>query len=59
VLRLGGRTRAELDDVLNGLKQAGANLFLVEAMASDGVDLVAGAQRDLVFGAMRLAGLDG
>jgi acetyltransferase len=58
-VRLGVRTPAELDDALDALEKAGARRFLVEAMAPDGVDLVAGARRDPVFGPVVLTGLGG
>lgn len=58
-VRLGVRTPAELDDALDALEKAGARRFLVEAMAPDGVDLVAGAHRDPVFGPVVLTGLGG
>ena len=58
-VRLGIRTPAELDAALDALEAAGARRFLVEAMAPDGIDLVAGARRDPVFGPIVLAGLGG
>ncbi len=58
-VRLGIRTPAELDSALDALEAAGARRFLVEAMAPDGIDLVAGARRDPVFGPIVLAGLGG
>jgi acetyltransferase len=58
-VRLGVRTPAELDDALDALERAGARRFLLEAMAPDGIDLVAGARRDPVFGPVVLAGLGG
>jgi acetyltransferase len=58
-VRLGIRTPADLDAALDALEAAGARRFLVEAMAPDGVDLVAGARRDPVFGPVVLAGLGG
>jgi acetyltransferase len=58
-VRLGVRTPAELDAALDALEAAGARRFLVEAMAPPGVDLVAGARRDPVFGPVVLAGLGG
>jgi len=58
-VRLGIRTPAELDAALDALEAAGATRFLVEAMAADGVDLVAGARRDPVFGPVVLTGLGG
>ena len=58
-VRLGIRTPAELDTALDALEEAGARRFLVEAMAPDGIDLVAGARRDPVFGPVALAGLGG
>ena len=58
-VRLGIRTPAELDAALDELEEAGARRFLVEAMAPDGIDLLAGARRDPVFGPVVLAGLGG
>jgi acetyltransferase len=58
-VRLGIRTSVELDCALDALEAAGARRFLVEAMAPDGIDLVAGARRDPVFGPVVLAGLGG
>jgi acetate---CoA ligase (ADP-forming) len=58
-VRLGIRTPSELDAALDALDAAGARRFLVEAMAPDGIDLVAGARRDPVFGPVVLAGLGG
>ncbi|MFC4942414.1 acetate--CoA ligase family protein [Pseudonocardia sp. GCM10023141] len=55
-----GITGAEaLDTALDRLDAAGARRYLVEAMATDGVDLVLGARRDPVFGPMLLLGLGG
>lgn len=58
-VRLGVRTPSELDAALDALEEAGARRFLVETMAPDGIDLVAGARRDPVFGPVVLAGLGG
>jgi acyl-CoA synthetase (NDP forming) len=58
-VHLGIRTPQELDAALDALEAAGARRFLVEAMAPPGVDLVAGARRDPVFGPVVLAGLGG
>jgi acetyltransferase len=58
-VRLGIRTPQELDAALDALEAAGAGRFLIEAMAPPGVDLVAGARRDPVFGPVVLAGLGG
>jgi len=58
-VRLGVRSPSDLDAALDALEAAGARRFLVEAMAPDGVDLVAGARRDPVFGPVVLAGLGG
>jgi acetyltransferase len=49
----------DLDTALDALERAGARRFLVEAMAPPGVDLVAGARRDPVFGPVILLGLGG
>jgi len=58
-VRLGIRTHEELDDALAALRAAGAERFLVEAMAPAGVDLILGARRDPVFGPVVLLGLGG
>lgn len=58
-VRLGIRTHEELDAALDVLEAAGARRFLIEAMAPPGVDLVAGARRDPVFGPVVVAGLGG
>jgi acetyltransferase len=58
-VHLGIRSHGELDAALDALEAAGARRFLVEAMAAPGVDLVAGARRDPVFGPVVLAGLGG
>lgn len=56
---LGVATPADLDSALDRLGAAGAERYLVEAMAPAGVDLVAGARRDPVFGPIVLCGLGG
>ena len=56
---LGVRSHAELDEALAALRRAGASRFLVEQMAPAGVDLIVGARRDPVFGAVVLVGLGG
>jgi acetyltransferase len=48
-----------LDEALGALAAIGADRFLVEAMAPDGIDLVLGARRDPVFGPVLLFGLGG
>ncbi len=58
-VRLSVRTHAQVDDAVAGLKAVGARRLLVEAMAGDGVDLIAGARRDPVFGPVVLLGLGG
>ncbi|GAA4287582.1 acetate--CoA ligase family protein [Georgenia daeguensis] len=58
-VRLGVRSHAELDEALAALRAAGADRFLVEAMAPAGVDLILGARRDPVFGPVVLLGLGG
>jgi acetyltransferase len=58
-VRLGVRTHAQIDDAVAHLRAAGARRLLVEAMAGDGVDLIAGARRDPVFGPVVLLGLGG
>lgn len=52
-------THDELDAALSSLDETGAQEYLVEEMASDGVDLVVGARRDPVFGAVILVGIGG
>jgi acetyltransferase len=56
---LGVRDPAGLDRALDALEAAGHHRFLVEAMAPPGVDLLAGASRDPVFGPVVLLGLGG
>ena len=56
---LGVRDSAELDLALDGLEAAGHDRFLVESMAPPGVDLLAGASRDPVFGPVVALGLGG
>ena len=56
---LGVRDAAGLDRALDALEAAGHRRFLVEAMAPPGVDLLAGARRDPVFGPVVLLGLGG
>jgi acetyltransferase len=58
-VHLGVRTAADLDAALDALESVGARRYLVEAMAAPGVDLVAGARRDPVFGPIVLLGLGG
>lgn len=58
-VRLGVSTPAELDAALDALEAVGARRFLVESMASPGVDLMVGARRDPVFGPVVLVGLGG
>jgi acetyltransferase len=58
-VHLGVRDPAELDTALDALEAAGAHRFLVESMAPPGVDLLAGAARDPVFGPVVLLGLGG
>jgi acetyltransferase len=56
---LGLRHPAELDRAIDALEAAGHHRFLVESMAPPGVDLLAGASRDPVFGPVVLLGLGG
>jgi len=56
---LGVRDAAGLDQALDALEAAGHHRYLIEAMASPGVDLLAGARRDPVFGPVVLLGLGG
>jgi len=56
---LGVRDATGLDQALDALEAAGHHRFLVESMAPPGVDLLAGASRDPVFGPVVLLGLGG
>jgi len=56
---LGVRDAAGLDQALDALEAAGHHSYLIEAMAPPGVDLLAGARRDPVFGPVVLLGLGG
>jgi len=56
---LGVRDAAGLDRALDALAAAGHRRLLVESMAPPGVDLLAGASRDPVFGPVVLLGLGG
>lgn len=58
-VHLGIRTTAELDTAIDALDGIHAERYLVESMASGGVDLVVGARRDPVFGPILLLGLGG
>jgi acetyltransferase len=58
-VRLGVATATDLDAALDALQGAGARRFLVERMAPPGVDLIVGARRDPVFGAVVVLGLGG
>ena len=58
-VHLGVRDAAELDAALDALEAIGAGRFLLESMAPPGVDLLAGASRDPVFGPTVLLGLGG
>jgi acyl-CoA synthetase (NDP forming) len=58
-VHLGIRSPEELSQALVRLHAVGAHRFLVEEMASDGVDLIVGARRDPVFGPIVLLGLGG
>ncbi|WP_045877770.1 acetate--CoA ligase family protein [Pseudofrankia sp. DC12] len=50
---------ADLDRALDRLDAIGAHRYLVESMAPSGIDLIAGARRDPVFGPIVLVGLGG
>jgi acetate---CoA ligase (ADP-forming) len=50
---------AGLDAALDALDRIGASRYLVETMAPAGIDLIAGATRDPVFGPIVLVGLGG
>jgi acetyltransferase len=56
---LGVRDTGDLDQAMDTLEAAGHRRFLVEAMAPPGIDLLAGAARDPVFGPVVLLGLGG
>jgi acetyltransferase len=56
---LGVRDTGDLDHAMDTLEAAGHRRFLVEAMAPPGIDLLAGAARDPVFGPVVLLGLGG
>ncbi|WP_458112049.1 acetate--CoA ligase family protein [Arthrobacter sp. R1-13] len=58
-VHLGITSPASLDAALDSLQFVGAKEFLVETMASPGVDLVLGARRDPVFGPIMVLGLGG
>lgn len=58
-VHLGITSPASLDAALDSLQTVGAKEFLVETMASPGVDLVLGARRDPVFGPIIVLGLGG
>jgi acetate---CoA ligase (ADP-forming) len=58
-VHLGVRGPAGLDAALDALDRIGARRYLVETMAPPGVDLIAGASRDPVFGPTVLVGLGG
>jgi acetyltransferase len=58
-VHLGVKSAEELKVALDALDAAGAQRYLVEAMAPSGVDLVLGARRDPVFGPVVLLGLGG
>jgi acyl-CoA synthetase (NDP forming) len=58
-VQLNIRSHGELDAALDALEAASARRFLIEVMAPSGVDLVAGARRDPVFGPGGVAGLGG
>jgi acetate---CoA ligase (ADP-forming) len=58
-VHLGVRTPEELDAALDALARSGARRVLVEAMAPAGPELLLGARRDPVFGAVVVLGLGG
>ncbi len=58
-VHLGIRDAAGLDAALDALERIGATRFMLETMAGPGVDLIAGASRDPVFGPVVLLGLGG
>lgn len=58
-VQLGVRTPEDLQRALDAVVAAGAERFLVEAMAPPGLDLLVGAHRDPGFGPVVLLGLGG
>ncbi|WP_458117248.1 acetate--CoA ligase family protein [Arthrobacter sp. D2-10] len=58
-VHLGVSNVEALDAAINALEAIGARQFLVEAMASKGIDLVLGVRRDPVFGPVAVLGLGG
>ncbi|NHU46232.1 MULTISPECIES: acetate--CoA ligase family protein [Rhodococcus] len=58
-VHLGIRTAEDLDTALDALDAIDAPAYLVESMATSGVDLFLGARRDPVFGPIVVAGLGG
>ncbi|WBL19566.1 acetate--CoA ligase family protein [Citricoccus sp. NR2] len=58
-VHLGVSTESQLEAALLALDKAGAKEYLIEEMASDGIDLVVGARRDPVFGVVVLLGIGG
>lgn len=58
-VHLGIKTPTEMERALAGLEASGARVFLVEAMAPSGVDLVVGVRRDPVFGPIVVFGFGG
>lgn len=58
-VHVGVRTAEHLEKVLAALDGVGAQRYLVESMAPEGVELVVGARRDPVFGPIVLVGLGG
>ncbi|MFI6366326.1 acetate--CoA ligase family protein [Nocardia sp. NPDC050630] len=58
-VHLNVRTAEELDHALHALDAIGAPAYLVESMATAGVDLFLGVRRDPVFGPIVVAGLGG
>jgi len=58
-VHLGVRDATGLDAALDALERIGATRFMLETMAGPGIDLIAGASRDPVFGPIVLLGLGG
>lgn len=58
-VHLGILTLEQVDGAVTALRGIGATRFLIERMASQGVDLVVSVRRDPVFGPIAMVGLGG